>query len=208
MVCDMKRFFLFISIMLGMSLLMGFSSAKVVTEDDGRQIVIFPDGTWKEFRGDIRPTISEQQLILGGDESYGVWYNSSSWEIPEKFESDVYDIEFTHITKGAYGYVLYSKERIPEAKLREYALHNARQVVDELDIKIEEKVDINNAKVLCLQMEGWYSPLPNIQMIYCGYYYTGAHGSIQFVTYTTVDVFPAIQQDIKSLLNGFVLIPK
>ena len=204
----MKKVFLLISFLFVLPLLMSFSNAKVVTEDDGRQIVIFPDGTWKEFRGDIRPKVSEHQFVLGGGDSYGIWYSPAVWSLPLKFNTPDYDVEFVHATKGAYGYVLYNKDKLSEKKLKEYALHNARQIIDELKVEVEETIEINNTKVKCLQMEGWYVSQPNIQIIYCGYYYTGAKGSVQFVVYTTMDLFPALQQDIKSLLNGFVIIPE
>ena len=206
--CFMKKIFLFVSILFIFPLLMSFSNAKVITEEDGSQIVIFPDGTWKEFRGDIRPKTQEQKFILGGKQQYGIWYNPNVWTVPVTLTSSDYDIEFVHASEGAYGYILFNENKIPQSKLRDFALHNARQIIDEMKVTVDNEIEINNTKVLCMQIEGWYTKGVGVQVVYCGYYYTGARGSIQFVVYTTGDLFPAIQQDIKSLLDGFVIVPR
>lgn len=204
----MRRNCFLLIFVLVVPLLMGFTSARVVTQDDGQQVVLFPDGSWKEFRGNLRPQNQLQRFVVGSDDAYGVWYSPDSWTVPSAMGSPEYDLAFVHMSKGAYAYVLYGKEKLTLESLRDYAWYNARRVIDESKISYDKQLEINGQQVLCLKIEGWYYGEPEAPLVYYGYYYTGDMGSIQFVVYTTESLFQSLQQEIKALLNGFIVMPK
>jgi hypothetical protein len=52
-----------------------------------------------------------------------------------------------------------------------------------------------------LQMTG---TIQGIKFTYFGYYYSNANGTIQFLTYTSDNLFSSYQKDIEEFLNGLV----
>lgn len=104
------------------------------------------------------------------------------------------------------GYALVIAERIPmeEDALVNMALTNAQNAAPDAHFVADEKRVVNGIPLRCLQIAG---TIQGISFRYFGYYYTGAAGTIQLITYTSSNLFEEYQPDFEDLLDGLVLTP-
>jgi len=92
------------------------------------------------------------------------------------------------------------KLEIPIESLRNIALQNAKNAAPDMRIIREEYRNVNGNNVLMMQMQG---TVQGIKFTYYGYYYSSANGSVQFLTYTSQNLFEGYEGDMQELLNGF-----
>ena len=65
----------------------------------------------------------------------------------------------------------------------------------------EEYRTINGVKVIMMQMPG---TIQGIKFTYYSYYYSNSNGSVQFLTYTSQNLFETYKKKMEDLLNGLV----
>lgn len=194
------------------SSIFGFGQVNAITED-GYQIQIFDDGTWKY----LDTTLNEKRFIKENDTLFKVSKQSRTSvkskivDVQIKLDtedwifipsSEMEDSEFSFNNKFAelYAVMITENVQIPIENLRNIALINARDFVDNLKIIKEEYRKVNDTKVLYLSFEG---EVEKMKLIYNNYYYSGEDGVVQFITYAEKDVAKAENQKIFDLLNGF-----
>lgn len=93
------------------------------------------------------------------------------------------------------------KIQIPIETLKGIAYENAKNAAPDIKIIKEEYRTVNSIKVLMMQMSG---TIQGIKFIYFGYYYSNTNGTIQFITYTSENLFKTYFDDIELFLNGLV----
>lgn len=111
------------------------------------------------------------------------------------------EYEFQLKEEDLYGMVIAEKVEIPLETLKSIALENGRSVAPDLTIVKEEYRIVNGIKVLCLQMSG---TMQGIKVVYYGYYYSNANGTIQFITYTAQNLLDRYSPESEKFLNGLV----
>lgn len=183
-----------------------------VTED-GYQIQVFEDGTWKY----VDSTLNEKRFIKENDSLFKVPQNSTlnissqvldihfmlddkEWYYIPSPTSDVSEYSFNNKTAEIYGLVISEKASIPLENLRNIALINARDNVENLKVIKEEFRTVNDLKVLYLCFEG---EVEKLSLRYNNYYYSGEDGIVQFITYAQKDIAIDHTDRIFNLLNGF-----
>lgn len=183
-----------------------------VTEE-GYQIQVFDDGTWKY----VDTTLNEKRFIKENKSVFQVpknsKYNVSSKVVDVKImldedewyfiptpKSDVSEFSFNNKNEEIYGIVISEKAQIPLENLRNIALINARDNVENLRVIEEEYRFVNDVKVLYISFEGKVESLP---LVYNNYYYSGEDGVVQFVTYAQKEIALNNKELMFDLLNGF-----
>lgn len=183
-----------------------------VTEE-GYQIQVFDDGTWKY----VDTTLNEKRFIKENKSVFQVpknsKYNVSSKVVDVKImldedewyfiptpKSDVSEFSFNNKNEEIYGIVISEKAQIPLENLRNIALINARDNVENLRVIEEEYRFVNDVKVLYISFEGEVESLP---LVYNNYYYSGEDGVVQFVTYAQKEIALKNKELMFDLLNGF-----
>jgi hypothetical protein len=206
----MKKTLIFIFI-LGTSM-SGFAQVNAVTEN-GEQVVLYKDGTWKSLEtksgwdtrmDTLKFTKSSTStfLIKGSRVEYGVWINPKKWQFKKDQKTDVpIEYKFTLTGQDAYAMIISERIQVPLNSLKEVALKNALKAAPDAKIVQEEIRNINGLNVLLLQMEGTIS---GINFVYYGYYYSDEGGTVQFLSYTSKNLFPTYKPEMEQLLNGFV----
>lgn len=191
--------------------LFGIAQINAVTED-GYQIQVFDDRTWKY----VDTTLNEKRFIKQNDSVFKVPQNSKfnissnvvdinimldddDWYHVPSSESDVTEYSFNNKNAEIYGLVISEKAMIPLENLRNIAIINARDNVENLKVIKEEFRIVNNLKVLYLCFEGEVERLP---LRYNNYYYSGEDGIVQFITYARKDIAIDNADRIFNLLNG------
>jgi len=175
------------------------------TTADGRRVILNPDGTWRwaeqaAGRGTI--PAGSQKLLNGKRVPYGIWFNEGKWAAKEDAAQGARTYMLTH-TRGD-GYAMVIEERLEASldALRRVAIENAKKAAADATVVREERRQVNGLEVLLLQIDATINQIP---FSYLGYYYTGAQGAVQIVTFTGRNLLREYEPDFLDLLNGFVI---
>jgi hypothetical protein len=181
------------------------------TTEDGRRVLLYPDGRWKyepaapaPASGKVyaRATAATERvdLLRGGMTLFvdpGKWKQTAS--------DDPTKISFRHSSGEAYGMVVAERLAIPLPRLKEIAVNNAREAAPDVKVTLEERRRVNDVDVLAMQMEGTIQGIP---FTYYGYYFSGPQGSVQLLTYTGSNLFAEYKPEFEDFLNGLTPPPR
>jgi hypothetical protein len=183
------------------------------TTDDGRRVVLRPDGTWVPLTKPVeavapaatgrysKPAGATRKVAAPvGD--FVLWVDPARWSESKREPGR---IVFQHRNGQAYAMFIADPLSVPTDAMKNTVLVNARKADPDIHIVSEEKRNVNGRDVLCLQLQGKVQGLP---FQYYGYYYGGSSGNVQLVTYTLQSAFAANEQDFADLLNGLVVSDK
>jgi hypothetical protein len=189
----------------------GFGQNPVkATTEDGRQVLLYPDNTWKLALGAAqaatpsggltRPATATKTVDIHAG-STRLSYDPTRWT-PEP-STDRSRMTFQHTDGDGYALVIRERLQMSLDALKDIALNNAIQAAPDAKIVFEESRVVNGAPVLCLIIEGTTS---GIAFTYYGYYYSGKSGIVQIVTYTGQNLFEEYKPDFENFLNGFEVV--
>jgi hypothetical protein len=201
-----------VSAALAFWLLAGPASAegiKAITQD-GRVVILQPNGTWRLVEEPKGPSTLGQTrppgatvLLAGRQVPYGVWIDTSRWRLVEPKQNQAAELEFVHASGQAGAVVIAEPIRIPPESWKQIVFNNARREAADARITREDKKTIHGTQVTILQAEGT-GPLG--PFIHYGYYYSGARGAVQLVTYTFAGTFEQYRAEFTAFLDGFVVL--
>lgn len=181
------------------------------TTEDGRRVLLYPDGRWKYEPAAPAPAVGKVyarvtaatervDLLRGGMTLFidpGKWKQTAS--------DDPTKISFRHASGEAYGMVVAERLAIPLPRLKEIAINNAREAAPDVKVTLEERRRVNDVDVLAMQMEGTIQGIP---FTYYGYYFSGPQGSVQLLTYTGSNLFAEYKAEFEDFLNGLTPPPR
>lgn len=203
-----------------------FSTSKAFSEDvikavteDGRQVVLFSDGSWvfkpgkkeekksrfgflkskKERSKNESGKNSAKVPLEGGKGAYFVYYDDKKWHVTKPSGDSDAEYSFTHKEGDGYGMMIFERISIPLPNLKNIALDNARSVAPDARIISDDRVTVNGYDIMRLQMQGIIEGIP---FTYYGYYASGSWGTLQFITYTSTPLFEEYKKDFTELLDG------
>ncbi len=182
--------------------------------DTGEEIILYSDGTWKyqneeDSWGKEIPTNTEK-FIKGDQSTYllksnmlnvGFWLNPEIWTYNESTTNPAAEYVLKLKGEELYGMVISEKVEIPLDILKSKALQNGKSVTPDLHIVKEEYRYVNDQKVLLLQMNG---TMVGVKFTYYGYYFSNSNGTVQFITYTSQNLFNKYENECETLMNGLV----
>lgn len=207
----MKQFF-FIASLLFVS---AFSIAqkKAVTET-GEEVILYDNGTWKYANDSTKQndSISTNKnifkknpeaafLLKSTRTNIGVWLNSKKWSFKKSSSNEAAEYEFQLKSKDLYAEIITEKIGIPLESLKNAAFQNAKEAAPDMKIISQEFRTVNGKKMLMMQMTG---TVMGIKFTYFGYYFSSPKGTVQFLTYTSENLFTELMADAEELLNGLV----
>jgi hypothetical protein len=178
---------------------------EVVKTQDGRSIVLKPDGTWELAKAASNSTVpsgvpstANDKLVFGRNGSE-LNFNNAKWRKQSETPS-----RSVMVHKDGDGYAAIISERIsiPLPLLKQVALENAKAAAPDAVLVSEEMRVVNGVNIMQLQMTGTLKGLP---FVYLGYYHSGSKGSTQVITYTINNLFAEFKPDFLELLNGLVI---
>jgi hypothetical protein len=127
-----------------------------------------------------------------------VWIDAQKWK-QDSSEEDPIKITFNHKKGEAYAMVISERAGMPIETLKKIALENAKKAAPDAKIASEEKRVVKGKELLCLKFTGTIQGIP---FTYYGYFYGGAEGTLQVVTYTASNIFDEFKQDFDDFLDG------
>ncbi len=185
--------------LLGSGLAYGQRPIRATTED-GKQVILNPDGTWRHFdalrtRYEKSPSATQKIKAPFGD--FAIWIDPAIWH--QSKEGAPGRLSFENLNGENYAMVVSERIPIQTESLDDIALSNVRDVDPNAKITLQEKRIVNGREVLCLQIE---ASNKNIPFTYYGYYYGGTSGTIQVVTFTVRSAFAKNEPASTQFLNG------
>ena len=192
-----------------------YAQKKAVTET-GEEVILYDDGTWKYANDSTKEevTISTNSkifkkstnatfLVKSIKSNTGIWINTKKWSFKKGVSNEDAEYEFELKDKDLYGMMITERIEIPLEALKKAALENAKTAAPDIKIIKQEYRNVNDKKILMLQMNG---TADGIKFSYFGYYFSNAKGTVQLVTYTSQGLFNEMMNEAEELLNGLVTV--
>jgi hypothetical protein len=198
------------------------SQIKALT-DNGREVILSYDGTWKySDDNSIKNAVSTDSLTTNKTKftktsqatflvkstifNVGVFMNPSKWTFAAHRDNEKNpEYRFTLKSEEGYAMMVAEKTQIGLENMRQIAFLNAQKAsVDVKETGAEYRM-VNNKKILCLKFQG---TIQGIKFVYFGYYFSSPNGTIQLLSYTSEQYYDSIQKELENFLNGFVEIEK
>ena len=191
------------------------AQVKAVTET-GEEVVLYSDGTWKSTAAPKAgwntrldtPSVKKGEkstfLVKGKMLKYGIWTNAKKWTFSSDKMPSVPAAEYFFKLKDGDAFAMTVPEEVQvnfEAlpalglKIAQAADPNAR-------ITLEENRLVNGVLVKYVEMK---VSAQGMDLVYVGYYYSGAQGIIRFMAFTSANLLPKYHKDMEELLNGFTM---
>jgi hypothetical protein len=209
------KILIIIFVFIGLTAEMSMAQINALTEN-GDEVLLYEDGTWAYKNDDLitESEISTNEEIFVKDKkatflvksnkvNVGIWLNPKLW----RFEKGEGDNEYLFTLKNEDLYAMFITERIaiPLDILKTAALNNAKDAASDVRIVREEYRNVNESKVLMMQLSG---TIQGIEFIYYGYYFSNENGTVQLISYTSKNLLNEYLDDMDNLLNGFVELEK
>ena len=128
---------------------------------------------------------------------FAVWIDPSRWK--KATTESVGALQFENVSGEGFARIITERIGIPTDALSEIALANAKKVAPDATVVMKEKRIVNGRQILAMQMQGTTASLP---FRYYGYYYGGASGTIQAITYTVATAFERNVDEFTMFLDG------
>jgi hypothetical protein len=181
------------------------------TTEDGRRVVLAPDGTWKfepatrvasPPAGPVRTKslLARTKAAIPFGDSV-LWYNDTKWK-PISSNEDRRML-FGHTNGKLYGMVLSEAlGGVSTTTMRDVALINARQLDPQAAVSREERRTVNGREFLYLELD---AANKGIQFHFMGYYHGGVKTNLQVVAYTLKSQFDENRAELEEFINGIEL---
>jgi len=182
--------------------------ATTATTEDGRKVLLSPDGTWRLAStsapsaiggsGAFQKPETAKLFVKAPKGPFGVWINQEKWKQNPPGE-DVSKFTLDHKNGDAFAMIIAERIGMRMESLKKLAISNAKQAAPDIKVVSEEKRVVNGKELLCMKLSG---TLEGMSFIYYGYYYSGTEGTLQVVAYTGANLFDEFKQDFEDFLNG------
>jgi hypothetical protein len=205
----MKKYCLFFSLLMGAAT----HAQQFATTEDGKRIRLNENGTWQFAEAvpsknpdSATKLFSKPQastiFAKSAKNRFAFWYDKSIWKVSHDVNNEAAEFELSLLKGEAFAMFISEKVEIDLENLKAIALKNAREQDPNTKLDKEETRIINEQKVKFLQMSG---EAHGVKFVYVGYYTSNNSGTLQFVCFTSRNLFKSYESDFQNLLNGLVV---
>lgn len=207
----MRLILVLLMVNLGIAGVWGQESPIAALTQDGRKVLLYPDGTWK-LADQAQPQGSAVQgsnstpgntpgmgktFVKAPQGEFGVWIDKQKWTQTES--DDPIRITFMHQGESSYAMIVAERTRVSLDALERAALANAKKAAPDMTLLFKEKRTVGGKSVLCMQMTG---TIMGNTFMYYGDYYGGPEGTLQVICYASPEQFDQAKADFDELLGG------
>jgi hypothetical protein len=203
--------FLFIPIFVSIMVLfqgIGYAQDIRAKTENGREVILKSNGTWvfvdvgkpSPDRGSFQKSERSTSVFTAKGGKFSVWFDPSKWTKEETEKTG--RTFFRHVDGDVYAFLIPERISMTSAAIKEIAIENAKGAAPDAKVTYEEKRKVNGKEILCMRIA---ATSKGINFMYNGYYYGGKEGTVQFVTYTSENLFQEYEPAMTELLNGLVV---
>jgi len=193
------------------------------TTDDGRTVLLLPDGTWVYKAETPRPAASPAPAptpaptpavvpsaapdvsgghLEGGNGSYNVRFDDNNWQVIDNL-NDSMEYALQSKSGDVIAMLIYENVQVPLTTLKQAVIKNATNAAPDLKLINEKRITKNGKQILVLKYRG---TVDGKSFTYYGYYTSGDWGTLQFTVYSPTGVFNQREGDMFALLDGLKLL--
>ncbi|MFL9835484.1 hypothetical protein [Chryseobacterium terrae] len=191
------------------------SQVKALTED-GKEVVLFDNKTWKFINESDEKTLEEikdntQSFSKSKDATFlmkskktdaGVYFNPKKWKIVSSdLPSPYMDYLFAN-SSNANLFVIFGSENAPVQtlkNLKDLVIAGVQRNTDYFKLKESEYRTVNNIKVLYLN---YVANIKGIDFEYLANYYLTSEGYTSLMAYTFANKFEENKAELETFING------
>jgi hypothetical protein len=161
---------------------------------DGRVIILSPDGTWKEFVN----VPYDKKVFHGKNNKYKITYQPEKWTLKSENERGL-DCLFHDKGENGFALVVSEKVEVPLSMLSDTIVAHMRKLATSAELINSEKIEISGYQFLKIRLR---VTVENVDYIYYGYCGSGEWGTLQFLCYTSKNIFEEVRPIFDELLSG------
>lgn len=189
---------------------------RAVTER-GDEVILSDDGRWQYVKapkevdssigvnpGRFKRPADASFAVRSTKNSASVYINPKKWTFAKAKPGTEREFTFRLSSGDLYGMLITERMVVPLETLVQAALSNMRASAPDAEIVKQEYRQVNDKKVLLLQM---HASMQGMKIMYRGYYFTDESGTTQLVTYTSQALAAVHAADAEDFLNGFTVQP-
>jgi hypothetical protein len=124
-------------------------------------------------------------------------YDPIKWRLTKSDEPGEFD--FSHTAGDGYAKVITERISIPFDDLPDVVMSGLRSKDPNAELVSKEKRRVNGVDVWLLKTDATIDKIP---FSFCGYYYSGASGTVQVITITGKNLRHEFENDFMEFLNG------
>ncbi|NEQ51810.1 MAG: caspase family protein [Leptolyngbya sp. SIO3F4] len=130
---------------------------------------------------------------------FGVWYDKTSWTNPNYNLNSMAEIQFATFNDEAWGMVIAEKGNFTLESLKNAVVANANRVATDVKLVKNVKKLINGKEMLQIEVE---AKISDLEFVYFGNLYVDQGFAVQFLSYTSKELFPKHRAKMDSLISG------
>ena len=191
-----------------------YSQTKAITEF-GDNVILFDNATWQYNNEEFKLTPETKKNPKSFYKSYnssfllkskitniGIWLNNQEWEFKQATNNNDAEYEFEFKNGDLYAMAIVEEVEIPLESLSKIAYEAMLEAAPNAEIITKEYRNVNGLEVLFMRMNG---TMQGINFSYFGYYYSNKSGTIQLVTYSSINLVDKYKNQCEKFLNGITL---
>ena len=205
----MKKFLGIIVMILMISPSVWASGPISATTEDGKAVILSPDGTWQfaqqaEESGPSSLSIpaASTAVLKSKKKFYELWYDPNTWSETSNDGNPDAEFMLNHKTGDAYAMLIGERIAMPLNSLLDVAVDNVRNAGSDVRVVFKNQVKVNGVDFTNMRLDFTINKIP---FTYYGYYWTGKAGALQAIAFTGQQLFPEFEDDFRELLSGIVV---
>ena len=164
----------------------------------GCSSTVAPDTTDTSTDSSTVETSSDLTVVKGADVNYSLSYDPAEWTFTKSTDGSASEYDFENENGSVFGQVIAEELELDMATLEETVLANAQAADPKAEITKSEDRMVNGKNVRVLEMK---ATIEGLDFVYYGYYYTGAEGTLQVMTWTTSNLSDKYRADADVVLG-------
>lgn len=175
------------------------------TTEDGRKVLLSPDGKWRFNSNHLAPTVSPDSAspYQPAVKKFSFSFNTNEWTIaPKRDGGEAGKRVFQHKSLPVFGMVISDEMPANNNAMRELIVSNARQTGAETLVLLDETQRVNGKEVGVIRFS---ANLKGVEFLFSTNYFADDDGNIQVACYTSQSLFSKYQRDCEKFLSGLTI---
>jgi hypothetical protein len=177
---------------------------RAITED-GRKVVLSPDGKWKfdNKATSASPSIDSASIYQPVVKRFSLNFNPEEWNLtPKRDGEEPNKRSFQHKSLPIYALVVSDELPITTPAMKNIILSNAKSAGAATTVLIDKTQDLGGKEVGYLRFA---ATMKGLEVVFSSYYYADSDGNIQVMCYTGQSLFFKYEGDCQKFMNGLTI---
>ena len=201
------KFLFAIAAIFVISITYSYSQNIKATTQEGKEVILSPNGTWKYSQPNIiktnsKPALSTKSVKSTIVKGFEFWMDGKKWIPAKKKDTENAEFQFNHSDGNCSIMIFSDKSYVPSDDYSKQFVDNLHSSSPEAKVVNEEKRIVNGQEVRFVSVDAVFDKI-TFRYFIC--FYSGKKGTTQIISYTAKDIFPEFEKEIVDFMSGFVV---